>query len=210
MANTKKAIYYPVSESDVPAFYDNAYQKLNTTYGVKYGIDAAEILKIKVHNTEIPLKIAKAESDRQTAQASTVIKQSELSSGKKDLLSVFNKIVAKSNFDEQDAEDLGMRRIKSPIDYNKVKPIVSKITVLSDKIIFDWIKGDMSGVQIESSYDGNNFEKLDKDLKSPFEDTRKNKVFNVAETRHYRFRYLLNDQPVGELTDVIKVVCDIY
>lgn len=210
MANTKKPIFYPTADADVPSFYDNAYQKLNSTYGVKYGIDAADILKIKTHNTDIPLKIAKAENDRQTAQASTVIKREELSEGKKLLLSVFNKIVLEPNFDEQDAEDLGMRRTKPPIDINKVKPVISQITVLPDKVIFDWVKGEMQGLLIDSSYDGITFEKLDKDFKSPFEDFRKNKVFNVAESRYFRFRYIYNDELVGDYTEPIKVVCDIY
>lgn len=210
MANTKKPIYYPTADSAVPSFYDNAYQKLNSTYGVKYGIDPADILKIKTHNTDIPLKIAKAESDRQTAQASTVIKREELSEGKKLLLTVFNQIVSNPSFEEQDAEDLGMRRDKPPIDLNKVKPVISQITVLPDKVIYDWVKGSLQGIIIESSMDGLNFEKLDKDFKSPFEDLRKNKVFNVPETRYMRFRYMFNDVPVGDFTEPIKVVCDIY
>lgn len=210
MANKKKAIYYPVLEGDVPPFYDNAVKKLNDTYGAKYSIDHAVITNLETHNTQIPLKIAKAENDRQTAQASTVIKQEELSAAKKELLWVFKKIEEAPNFDEQDAEDLGMRRIKTPIDLNKVKPVITKITLLSDKVIFDWIKGELHGIIVESSYDGNTFTFLDKDQKSPFDDTRKNKVENTAETRYYKFRYLYNDQPVGEYTDVIKVVCDIY
>ena len=60
-------------ESEVPSFYDNAYTKLQAIYAAKYGIDAPTLLKLGTHNTDIPLKIAKAENDRQTAQASTDI-----------------------------------------------------------------------------------------------------------------------------------------
>lgn len=210
MANIKKAIYYPKSESDVPPFYDNAMKKLVATYAAKYGIDAGVVTNIQTHNTQIPLKIAKAENDRQTSQASTSKKNLELSNGRKDLMWVFNKIEGESNFEEQDAEDLGMRVSKAPIDFLNAKPVIAQITVLPDKIIFDWIKAEMHGVLIDSSIDGINFSKLDKDLKSPYEDTRKNKVVNVAEARYFKFRYIYNDEPVGEYCDVIKVVCDIY
>ena len=208
--NTKKAIYYPMVESEVPSFYDNAYTKLQAIYAAKYGIAAPTVLKIGTHNTDIPLNIAKAENDRQTAQASTVEKRNELNSGKKDLLAVFNQIVLEPNFEEVDAEDLGMRREKTPVDMSTVKPVISQVTLLPDKIVFDWIRGEMNGLLIDASYDGTNFTFLDKDQKSPFEDFRKNKVVNVAEARYFRFRYIFNDQPVGIYTEVIKVICDIY
>ena len=210
MANKKKAIHYPLSESEVSAYYDNAVKKLQSTYALKYSIGAPIVASLETHNINIPKKIAKAESDRQTAQASTVIKQEELSAAKKELLSVFNKIVLEPNFEEQDAEDLGMRVVKTPIDLTKVKPLITQITVLPDRIIFDWTKGQMSGLLIDASYDGVNFELLDKDQRSPFEDFRKNKVFNVAESRYFRFRYIYNDELVGDYTEPIKVVCDIY
>jgi hypothetical protein len=46
-------------------------------------------------------------------------------------------------------------------------------------------------------------------LKSPFEDTRKNKKADVPETRYYRFRYLKADTPVGKYCDVLKVNCEV-
>lgn len=210
MPNPTKSTYFPNSDSEVPSFYDNAFTKLDATYGVKYGIDAAMLTKIETHNIQIPLKIQKAENDKQTAQASTVDKKAEISAARKDLIWVFNHIQNAANFDERDAEDLGMRRTKPPIDLTQVKPVISKVTVLPDKIIFDWVKGEMQGILIESSFDGVTFTKLDKDLKSPYEDTRKNKELNVAETRHFKFRYIYKDEVVGESTDAIKVVCDIY
>lgn len=210
MTNSFKAIYFPTSESEVPSFYDNAAKKLHATYADKYGIESNVLTVIETHNAQIPLKIQKAENDKQTAQASTVDKKAEISAARKDLMWVFNHIQSSPIFDERDAEDLGMRRTKQPIDVTKVKPIISLVTVLPDKIIFDWVKGEMQGLYIESSYDGVTFSKLDKDFKSPFEDTRKNKELNVPETRHYKFRYIFKDEVVGESTDIIKVVCDIY
>jgi len=206
----KKAIYYPLQEGEISTYYKNAEAKLVATYGTKYSIDPAKIAKVTTHNTQIPAKISKANSEKQTAQASTVDKDQELHLGKTDLLLIFKEIEMSEIFDEADAEDLGFRRVSAPLDLNSVKPIISQVTLLDDKIIFDWVKSLLDGVLIEASFDGVNWEKLDKDNKSPFEDVRKNKVKGVAETRHFRFRYLKNDVPVGLYTDPIKVVCDIY
>jgi hypothetical protein len=208
--NNKKAIYYPRKEGDVVVFYDNAEGKIVDSYGIKYGIDPALIAKITAHKTKIPNLISVANVDRQTAQKSKVLKDEELQAGKTDLLTAFKFIEASPLFEEADAEDLGMRITTQPIDFKTIKPIVSEITMLDYKIIFDWVKGRLDGVLIEGSFDGNSWEKLDKDTKSPWEDTRKNKVNLVPETRYYRFIYLKNDVPVGLFTDAIKIVCAIY
>jgi hypothetical protein len=210
MANTKIPIYYPVSENDVEVFYDNAVKKLVDKYAAKYVIDSSEMTKILAHKSEVPLKIATAFKDKQTSKASTRSKVLELAAAKKQLLRVFNQIVIAPNFDESDAEDLGMRREKRKLDLNDVKPVIKHFTVYANKVSFSWRKGKLHGVSVELSYDGNNFAFLDKDSKSPFDDFTKNKVRNESETRYYRFRYIYNDEPVGKYTEVIKVLCDIY
>jgi hypothetical protein len=209
-SNLKKAIYYPVQDTAVIPFYDNAYAKLSTGgLATKYDIDAPTMLIIKAHHDNIPVVIDKAHSDRAISQESTTLKREELSKSKKDIMRVFQKICTAPNFEEADAEALGIRVHKTPPDYDNASPIVSDITTLPDQIIFDWVKGPMDGVIIESSYDGAVWKQIGIDLKSPFEDTRKNQVADKPETRYYRFRYLKNDSPVGKYCDVIKVNCDI-
>ena len=114
-----------------------------------------------------------------------------------------------TNFEEADAEALGIRVHKTPPDYASVVPIVTDITTLPDQIIFDWVKAAMDGVIIESSYDNSTWVKIGTDLKSPFEDKRKNQKVDTPETRYFRFRYIKNDEPVGLYCDVIKVTCEI-
>ena len=122
---------------------------------------------------------------------------------------VFEAIEMAPNFDEADAKLLGIRREKEPVDYDLVIPEVTKVTNLPDRVILDWIKGLLDGVIIESSYDNINWVEIGKDMSSPFEDTRKNKVAHTPETRYYRLRYFKNDRPVGQYCDVVKVTCDI-
>ncbi|MFH1005000.1 MAG: hypothetical protein V1781_05845 [Bacteroidota bacterium] len=50
---------------------------------------------------------------------------------------------------------------------------------------------------------------IDKDSRSPYENTRKNKV-NTPEARYYKVRFLLKDKEVGIESDVTKVLAEIY
>lgn len=209
MSNSKKAIFYPVQETAVIPFYDNACKKLTGGLATKYAIDIATMSILEGHNTNIPLVIDKALSDKKVAQQSTTLKHGELAKAKKDIMRVFQTIVGASNFEEADAEALGIRVHKTPIDYDNVIPMISDITTLPDQIIFDWVKGSMDGVIIESSYDNVNWIKIESDTRSPFEDKRKNQKADIPENRYYRFRYFKADTPVGKYSDVIKVVCEI-
>ena len=208
-SNHKKAISYPDQDTKVIPYYDNACQKLTAGLATKYAIAPATMTQLTTHNTNIPTVIDKAVSDRLISKESTALKRDELSKAKTDILRVFQKIENSSNFEEADAEALGFRSQKTQPDYNSAIPEITNITTLPDRIIFDWVKGPMDGVIIESSYDNVNWVKIGTDLRSPFEDTRKNQHPGTPEIRYYRFRYIKNDIPIGKYCDVIKLTCDI-
>lgn len=205
-----KAVYYPRTEGDISPYYANVYGVLSTKLAGKYGISTTDVALIAEHSQQIPIVIAKAHNDKKVAQASTQSKNEELASAEADLKRVVNALISLPNFDESDAELMGIRRQAASLDLNAVKPSITGITVLPDQVIIDWNKGRMHGVVIEMSYDGSDWEKLDKDNRSPYEDTRKNKAAKQAETRHYRLRYLYNDQLVGQYSDVVKAEAAIY
>jgi hypothetical protein len=207
--NKKKAINYPSSESETPGFIQHAYTVLDDGIAVKYGITTAEMIVLENHNTNVPLVIQNSIDTKQAAQESTQKKHKELFSAKTDYMRIFKKIVEAPNFDEADAEALGIRVEKTPPDLHFVKPVIMNIIVLPDKIIFEWVKGTLNGVFIESSYDKENWTLLEKDNRSPYEDIRKNQKAGVPELRYYRFRYFKNDVAVGQFSDIITVNCDI-
>jgi hypothetical protein len=210
MGTIKKAIYYPTQDAQVAPYYKNAYTQLDTGgLATKYGIIPATMTIIQGHNTNIPTVISKANTDKQVSKESNKLKNEELERAKKAIMPIFEAIQAAPNFDEADAELLGIRRAKVPVDYDSVVPEVTKVTNLPDKVIIDWIKGFLDGVIIECSYDNLVWAEIGRVMKSPFEDTRKNKVAHTPEIRYYRLRYFKNDRPVGQYCDVVKVTCDI-
>ena len=212
MANTNKAIFYPIIEGDIPAYYDNIVDLLapGTAMAVKYNVTAATNTELDGHNTNIPVKIQTAYTADQAAQGATEAKDAELFLGKTDMLRELSRITKLANFEETDAETLGIRVIKTPVDLNTVKPRFSGITTLPDQIILDWVKASLDGVEIYGSSNGTTFTKLDRDNRSPYEDKRKNQTNNVPETRYYKMRYFKNDVLVGLESDVVKIVAQIY
>jgi len=202
----KPAIHYPTKEGDVPPYVQNVFEKLSGGLDLKYGIAAGDVTAVQTHKTDIVAAIDKSAVDHETAQASRAAKDNKLHDAKVFILKILNKIQDHDDFEEQDAEDLGMRVYKEPVDLETVKPEVTKLTVLPEKVIIDWVKFVLDGVFIESSLDGTTFTQIGKDTHSPFEDTRSNTT-DGAETRYYRLRYFKNDAPVGLYSDVVKVVC---
>ncbi|MBC8387201.1 MAG: hypothetical protein H8E13_04035 [Actinobacteria bacterium] len=202
------AINYPVFEGDVKPYLQNIYDKLFGGLDAKYGIAAGDVAAILTHITDIDASIIKSVADHETAQASTLDKNNKLHNAKEFTLKLLHGIQDHDDFEELDAEDLGMRVYKEPVDLNTVKPEVTKITLLPEKVIFDWAKGSLDGVIVKGSYNGIDYTEIGKYNHSPFEDTRSN-VTDGPETRYYIFRYFKGDLPVGLETDPIKVICTI-
>jgi len=205
-----KKVYYPRTEGNVPKYFSNIANLLNTKLAAKYGISATDLALINNYNQQIPLVIAKAHDDIQIAQASTNTKNTTLSNAQTALKRVVTILTTNPDFDEADAEAMGIRQDSTPINPNDAKAHITGITVLPDQVIVGWLKGQMHGVLIEASYDGANWEKLDKCNHSPYEDVRKNQAHQQAETRHYRLRYIYKDQLVGHYSDVVKAEVAIY
>jgi len=220
------AIFYPRVESEVAPYIVNIGVKLSGAIGTKYGSLPADIGAIAGHGTNIPLAIQKAYDDDQTAQNSTATKDTLMGVAKTDVLREMRRITSLPNWDEDDGELLGIRKVKTPVDINTVKPAFSKVTALPEQNILDWIRAGMDGVYIFSITeaiasapgmplgmlpDPNSpqWEKLGEDDRSPYEDTRPNKTIQ-PENRYYMMRYKKDNKPVGLFSNIIKVVTDIH
>ena len=225
MAAKTKKIYFPGQVAEATPFVDNIDEKLNIGgLGAKYGINAVDMAKSMDFKTNIPVKITQAESAMATAQALNNSKDEFIYEAKSFYNDMGHTMQKHINFSVTDMEALGFFRTETPPDPNTAQPIVSGITVLSDQVIIDWVRGRWQGVVIYSSYDGVSWTKLDKDFRSPYEDTRKNQgggptmptpgpgptpAASGPETRWYKLRYLQGDVEIG-LELVVKTIADIH
>ena len=106
-------------------------------------------------------------------------------------------------------KDLGIVGSEIIDNLDKVTPEVSKVTVMTDMVVFDFVIGNMHGVQIYTSYDGVTYTKFEKDYRSPWEDTRVNQTTGT-ERRFYKFAYIFADEEVGKPSDIVEIVVDIH
>lgn len=107
-----------------------------------------------------------------------------------------------------DGENLGLEGAPVEFDLNTVKPRITEVVSLPDKVIIGWTKGSMQGVIVQRSLDGVTFNDVDKDFKSPWEDMSQNRT-STSEWRYYRLRYLYNDAQVGVYSEPVRVLVSI-
>ncbi len=174
-----------------------------------YGINEEEIKSLKAFTENVPEKINEAVEASNIAQQKTEVKTDELHNCKTNFLRTFRFMQDSPKFKEKDAEAIGFRKHHTPPDPHTMKPIVSQVTPTLENIIIDWVKSGMEGIFIYSSYDGNKWEKIGRDTRSPYEDERKN-LSDKPEDRYYKLRYIKNDKPIGLEGDVVKVLAEIY
>jgi hypothetical protein len=208
----KKAIFFPPEDSKVSAHVKNINDKINAAVnplGTKYDWTPAEILRLGDFNTKIPTDINAAEAAMQTAQGLNNTKDTRIYDCNLFLNKKGRDMQDHANYDPADLEALGMFVTHVAPDPDAALPKI-KPTVLPDMVRHDWEKGSWAGILAWVSDDGTNWSaQPDKDFRSPWEDTRKNKVPNVAETRYYKFRYFdKNEKPVGHET-IVKTVVNI-
>lgn len=105
------------------------------------------------------------------------------------------------------AQDLG---IVAPAS---TAPVAEATTKPSFKLEFSsggypniiWKKGKFEGVEIHKSKDGLNFTKLDKDYRPDFTDKSDLPEPGKAELWYYKLIYIINDEPVGQWSDVQSI-----
>ncbi len=129
---------------------------------------------------------------------------------------LIKKIKLHANYTTAIGQDMGIIGSVLDEDYDNLKAVIKGITPDTDQVLINWVKNRMPGVIVYSNEsipegisDNIKWIEIGRAMRSPFEDTRKNKS-SVPETRYYRIRCMYNDKPVGLHSDIIKIVSEIY
>ncbi|MBS4027519.1 MAG: hypothetical protein KGZ58_02685 [Ignavibacteriales bacterium] len=204
-----KKDYLPKGDSQYSFWYDNFGNKL-VGHGPTLGITNDEINVVQADALSVRTKISEVQAIKLTTQAVVHTKDETLSESRQKTRKLVNRLKAHPDYSVAIGEELGIvppdvPGIPGGVD--NAKPDF-EITVLGDRNRLDWMKREFDGVVIEGKR-GNEttWTHLDKDMKSPYEDMRKNLIPNVPETRIYRMRYIIGDEEVGQWSDEVKVVC---
>lgn len=94
----------------------------------------------------------------------------------------------------------------TPPNSDTAKPRISGTHTEPGLLVVDWVRGPFDGVEVEGSYDNQNWSRLDFDTRSPFDDRRANQVPGQPETRYFRLRYRYKGQAFGQYSDVKSVL----
>ncbi|MBI3194190.1 MAG: hypothetical protein HYZ34_06965 [Ignavibacteriae bacterium] len=200
--------YLPTVETVLLTWFDNFIQKL-TTHAPTIGVTNEKITEFQTDFDNIKNMLNEVASLKASYQSKVKAKDILLRDAKKRIRDQVVIIKRHSQYTEAIGEDLSIIGAgeEDPTSILDAMPEFF-LTVMPDMVRADWLKKQFGGVVIESKR-GNEtvFSRLDKDSLSPYEDTRKNLVAGVPETRTYRMRYLLNDAEVGKWSNEVTVVC---
>jgi len=204
-------IFYPDKEGDVAPYTNSLVEKLTANsneLATLLGVTTPDLTVLGQIVTGIPSRINEAQAAEDTAKGLVAVKKATLKDARSTTLNMLQIWSRNANWTYEIGRSLGVYIERTPVDLSTVKPKVTEVTVLSDMVILEWVRGTMSGVAIYGSSDGVNFSRIDKDLKSPWEDKRPNSTPG-AELRYYKLRYIKGDTEVGLFTDIITVLVNI-
>jgi hypothetical protein len=205
------AIFYPDREGDIAPYSSNIVTRLTENGGAlatALDVNAATLAQIGGYATDIPTKINEAEAAENAAKGVVAAKKAAIKSAKDNMLNTIQLWTRHPNWTYEIGRALGVYIERVPVDLANVKPRITDVEVHPDMVILDWVRGRMDGVSVYGSYDGTNFQLIDKDTKSPYEDTRNNRI-QGAEWRFYKLRYQKNDKEVGLFSDIVNALVSI-
>lgn len=123
------------------------------------------------------------------------------------------------NYTEAIGHRLGIITPKADINIDKVTPVITNIAKSDFDVNIRWKKGNMHGIVIyravanvdseSGDTSGLKWVEIGRDFRSPYIDTKQN-ISKRPEARYYKFRYIYKDQIVGQESDIVKVVAEIY
>ncbi len=203
--------YYPKTETEVLPWGDNFVNKL-PTFKTELELADATLTRLSDEYNVVKEKINLVEATKSTLQSYVQQKNDALTGFEKDVRNEVAIAKRRAAYTKAIGESLGVELSAVSLDPGTIasaKPVFFP-TYLPDQVVLDWMKGAFSGVIVERKR-GNEttFSEIGRDMKSPFEDKDKNLTPDVPEVRIYRMRYILNDQPVGQWSDEIRVVVNI-
>ncbi|MCF8257795.1 MAG: hypothetical protein K9J06_09585 [Flavobacteriales bacterium] len=226
-----KKYFLPNTDLGLRDWLRNMANKIGD-YATKYGITAMEVMDLQASATDFEALLAHADAMASYGQSVTG-RKNELRDGVppggspsvigtmptipmlttapgivKRASAIANRIKAHIAYTVADGENLGLEGAVTVFDPSTSMPRISGTQVLPDMVVIEWVKGRMQGVIVERSLDGSTWKEVDKDMRSPWEDTSPNRTA-AAEWRHYRLRYLLNDKPVGLYSEVVSLLVSI-
>ncbi len=226
--------YLPRADADFAVWMQNFTLKITTVYNTQFNISAANITAIQNDNAYVAYLITQYLEAFKTALQDRVAYKDLFLDGKigatggaipsatiavpappaatiqpgikARLRLLVKQIKANSAYTDDIGQDLGIIAPRlSPLPQH-FRPKCSALAKAGSQVVITWTKGRFDGVIIESERGSETvWTFLDRDMVSPFVDTRPPLVAGQPEIRRYRLFYLKGDERVGDPSDVLVV-----
>lgn len=202
----------------------------------KYAIDDIELFKTELHE-RTSYKDVLADGELGTplgsypAVPSVAVAPAAVPAGIfKRIAKIVQRIKNHPSYNESVGQNFGIIGAEKVLDLDTVKTSITVKNITPEKISLEFVKGDMEGVAVfagtpvlqanenggttptateTDTEAGMNWVEIARVSHSPFVDTRLN-VANKPEIRYYKMRYIKKDTFVGQMSDIVQVVAEIY
>ncbi|MEK7263817.1 MAG: hypothetical protein AAB071_04825 [Bacteroidota bacterium] len=203
--------YLPRGEAQLSLWLENFSAKL-PNYAGTLALTGEDVDKTEQRAQTVKAQLAEVESAKRTTKSIVEAKDVAIAETIAFTRTLVNRMKVHPNYNSVIAENLGLvppEQTVPPDGYASVVPEFSAM-IVGNLIRLDWKKLQFDGIIIEGKR-GNEttWTRLDRDTRSPFDDTRPNLVPNVPEARYYRIRYFLNEVEVGQWSDGKKITCSL-
>ncbi len=120
---------------------------------------------------------------------------------------VIKRLKAQANYSSSLGVSLGIEATAASFSLTEAKPKGKTKSLTNSIVRIDWTKGKAHGVIVESQRgDETVWTTLDRDMYSPYIDTRPPLVAGKPEERRYRLRYFFNDERVGDYSLILTAI----
>lgn len=200
-----KQDYIPKPDADLIAWHDN-FKTQVVALAATFGLVAADTDALTATNTDLHTKFNTAQAAKATAQAKNTEKSATFKTGVNSARALANRIKTHPAYTEAFGQQLGVVGPEDTTDLTQEKPTLKAVAVNPGSVTVGFTKSVSSGVRLLSKRGAETaFSFLAIDTESPYIDTRASLVAGSPESRQYQSQYLIGDEPVGNLSDVLNV-----
>lgn len=197
--------YVPSREGEKVIWLLNIEGKIDT-FLTPLGITAAEATTIKGKCSNIRTAISANEAARTAAKQAKENKDTVIKTEEAVLRNAIQSWKLKSTFTPSVAQALGLEAPQQRLNNDEYKTQLTAQT-FPGKVTINFTKKGVDGVNIYTRLKGQAvFTKLAFDSHSPYEDNRPLAVVGTPETREYMAMGVMDDEEIGQQSDIIEVV----
>lgn len=196
--------YMPHRDGDLAKWEENFNTKL-TTYAATVGVLPAEVTEVSDVIHAHATSFSEMVSAKDTAKSKVAGNNAKKKSMRDLVRPLVQRIKNHPGYTDAIGKDLGIIGPVSTVDLMGSKPTL-RATAAASGVTIEFNKSEFDGVKIYSRRGAEtDFTFLANDTNPPYLDTRPNLNSADAELREYYAVYILNDEPIGKDSDVVKV-----